>query len=161
MAIEITDDQINQIKTSLRNKFDKSVLQTARDNFYSMYEVLESKTDLDTWTEEDKQEVLSGFMQGCKDASDKTCIVVMREFLSFIDKYEGYEKYEYCKCCFFNKFCAGNPNNRDEDQWHYNLCLIWENIKKGPFDLDYIKDRWAKIKNSNDLEDLHNLVEDW
>jgi len=156
----LTTDEINQIKDSLSTKFDKSILRTARDHFHTMYEILDAKMDLDTWTEEDIQEVLGSFQQGCADATNKTCKVVVQEFLKFT-KREKYENYEYCKCCFFNAFCAGNPNNKGEDQWHYNLCLIWQNIVKGPFDLDYIKDRWNKIENSSDLQDLHDLVEGW
>ena len=158
---KLKDNEIKKIKKSLKPKFKKSVLRTARDNFHTMYTALESKIHLDDWTEDDKIEILQAFRQGCDDATKKTCAVVFKEFHGSIEKYEGYEQNEYCKCCFFNEFCAGNPVNRGEDHWHYNFCLIWENLFKGPFDLDYIKDKFNKMENSSGLQDLHNLVEGW
>jgi hypothetical protein len=161
----LTQEQIDSIKSKARQQFVKSELRIARDEFHTIYQMLNDKTQLSDWTLADVRDIMLSFKAGCKAATKSTCSVIRKIYFQSLEDPTEYEDYEFCRPCFFNQFCSGNPENRNEDGWHWNMMLLRNHLKAAgsPSEVDkqYVRDRWNYIKDSTDLQDLHDLVEGW
>ena len=162
----LTKTQISNIKAMARQHLNKAGLRVARDNFHTIKQVLDNNPDVDLWTLDMVRQLLQTFVTGCGDATHRTCSVLRRAYFKEIEGEEDeYEDYQFCVPCFFKNFCSGNLNNRVEDGWHWNMMLLRNHLmaatSKDDLDKDYILERLAKIQASDDLQDLHDYVENW